>query len=429
MIGTPVSTNSFVSPKQDPRSPPDWYPYYAGFPERFVEAVLEGPLAGSRLVLDPWNGSGTTTATCRRYGISSVGVDVNPVLTVIAKARLTPISTSDSLVPIGKHIGRIARRACPDVRPDDLLTKWVRNDGVQRIRALQSAIDQVLSSACAHKTPENLAQVADNLPVLASFFYTVLFATVRDLLSRFRPSNPTWVLYPTSQHHRIVPSWTALQDVFEKRVAYFRDRLRVNQEFDDGSFPTVVTGCAGAQPFESGIFDGALTSPPYATRIDYVKGVLFELAILGASDRTISVLRRNTTGTPVVRGSNNGNQVLRSDYGHSVLRAIRTHSSKGSVSYYWPWMSNYFSGLQAGLLETARCVQPRSPICVVVQDSHYKEVPVNLQQFVTETLASEGREVEERQDFTVGPLRSRMNPRARFHLSKRNNQESLLVFR
>lgn len=429
MIRPPASLKSRVSPKQDPKQSRDWYPYYAGFPERFVKAVLHGPLAESRLILDPWNGSGTTTATCRRFGIGAAGIDVNPALTVIAKGRLTPTSTADSLVPIGRQIGRIARRVGADVIPGDLLSKWIRDDAVQRIRAMQAGIDQVLSSSSPRKIPGELLQTADSLPMLACFFYTVLFATVRDLLARFRATNPTWVLNPPSRLHRIVPTWATLQNAFEARVAYFRDRLRVDHQFEEHAFPTVATGYAGAQPFESGVFDGALTSPPYATRIDYVKGVLFELAILGANEPAIAHLRRKTTGTPIVRGTDEGSQELRSAYGYSVLQAIRSHSSKGSTSYYWPWMSNYFCGLQAGLLETSRCVKRRAPICVVVQDSHYKEIAVNLQQFVIETFASEGRELEERQDFVVGPLRSRMNPRARFHLPARNNLESLLVFR
>ena len=39
-------------------------------------------------VLDPWNGTGTTTQVACEKGISSVGVDINPVANLIAKSKV-----------------------------------------------------------------------------------------------------------------------------------------------------------------------------------------------------------------------------------------------------------------------------------------------------------------------------------------------------
>ncbi|MFP3608446.1 hypothetical protein, partial [Paraburkholderia sp. SIMBA_053] len=39
-----------------------WYPYYAGYTEQFAQGIIAAASGGCRLrVLDPWNGSGTTT--------------------------------------------------------------------------------------------------------------------------------------------------------------------------------------------------------------------------------------------------------------------------------------------------------------------------------------------------------------------------------
>ena len=94
-----------------------------------------------------------------------------------------------------------------------------------------------------------------------------------------------------------------------------------------------------------------------------------------------------------------------------------------------PWMRGYLNGLQAGLSETVRTVVAEGAICIVVQDSFYKAVRVDLQRIVIEMLSAFGKNLEKRYDYPVTSLRSWMNPRARRHLSIRHNRESLLVFR
>jgi DNA modification methylase len=51
--------------------------YYAGFSEAFVDyAIKNSVLKEGALILDPWNGSGTTTAVATRKNLT--GVTRNP---------------------------------------------------------------------------------------------------------------------------------------------------------------------------------------------------------------------------------------------------------------------------------------------------------------------------------------------------------------
>jgi len=214
-------TDSPVSPKQrTSEGRRDWYPYYAGFTEQFANEVLAGPLRSSGLILDPWSGSGTTGAASARRGLDFIGVDVNPVLTIIAKARLTPFSLGDSLLPLAKQIGEAARQLDVVSDEQDLLRKWMRSPTVRAVRAIQEAIHLILTSDQRRPQPANLEAAADQLPLLACFFYTALFASVRDLLSRFRSTNPTWIRDPASVHQRIGTSWASLLDEFQYWVGF-----------------------------------------------------------------------------------------------------------------------------------------------------------------------------------------------------------------
>ena len=420
-----------ATPKQpQPERQRDWYPYYAGFTEHFVSELLTQHLRNVGSVLDPWNGSGTTTAVCAKRGLTSAGVDINPALTVIARARLTPRSILESLSPIGVEILEAAQRQHEDSHDaEDPLDVWMRRSAVRHLRSVQFAIHSVLSAVPDGPRPLRIGRLTDSLPLLACFYYCALFATTRDLLLGFRATNPTWQKSPKSSRHRIAPGWRRICKLFLRRTAYFSERLSI-VENDSPEIPVLVrTASAASLPFQSGAYDACVTSPPYATRIDYVKSVLPELAVLGATQADVQALRQASTGSPVVKGVAVDNAKLDSRYGRSLLKKIESHPSKGSKPYYFPWMSNYFRSLQRGLHEVARVVANNGAICIIVQDSHYKALHIDLQQFVTQTMESTGRSLRVRQDYEVRRHRAWMNPRARRHLVNRHNSESLLVFR
>ena len=143
-----TQTVATISPKQPTaRRLRDWYPYYAGFTERFVNAVIDDYLQGSESVVDPWSGAGTTTVACLRCGIESWGVDINPVATVIARARLNPRSARQSLLDTARSLVEETQGARPRDDPGDLLGLWMVGDGVGEIRALARAIRECAGSA------------------------------------------------------------------------------------------------------------------------------------------------------------------------------------------------------------------------------------------------------------------------------------------
>ena len=65
-----------------------WHPYYAGYAESFVESSINYlNLKKNDVVLDPWNGSGTTALVANRKFINTLGFDVNPVMNIFSNAK------------------------------------------------------------------------------------------------------------------------------------------------------------------------------------------------------------------------------------------------------------------------------------------------------------------------------------------------------
>ncbi len=193
-VGGRVGKVVDVSPKQPgSKTRRDWYPYYAGFTERFAEAVIDQYLGDAERVLDPWSGSGTTTVTCLRRGLRSRGIDVNPAVTVVARARLNPVSTRPSLLQLGK---RIVECASPspnrDGKPEgELLDQWMTPEAVERIRGFRKAIHEVLEEPDRAGDGGDLG--VERLSATACFFYCGLFGAARKLLGRYGTTNPMWL--------------------------------------------------------------------------------------------------------------------------------------------------------------------------------------------------------------------------------------------
>ena len=64
------------------------YPYKGKFYPRLVRTIINAfQLNESHLVLDPYNGCGTTSHECGLMGIKCIGVDINPIGNIIARLK------------------------------------------------------------------------------------------------------------------------------------------------------------------------------------------------------------------------------------------------------------------------------------------------------------------------------------------------------
>jgi site-specific DNA-methyltransferase (cytosine-N4-specific) len=133
------------------------HPYPAKFIPQIPRQLIEilAPSVGA-VVFDPFCGSGTTLVEAKSAGYASVGVDLNPIATLIARAKTR--DTTQSVHLVADLIVRDARRATVSVPSIPRVDHWFSKDvqfalarlvdGISRIedRGLRDDLRLVLSS-------------------------------------------------------------------------------------------------------------------------------------------------------------------------------------------------------------------------------------------------------------------------------------------
>lgn len=341
-----ITTTPVSSKLPSRRSKNEFYRYYAGYPLDFAEWALEKlELPPSAMVIDPWNGSGTTAAACARVGVSCQGYDINPVMVHLGRARVASRVDFDEAAELIGSVDQI-----------------VGAEEVTDLRTVGSAFKELpVSNEYAHSV------------AIAS-----LFPYARALLNSNKTKNPSWFKKGATfdgtpiDRSQFFASWFALLEEIS--------RWRSTQVDPHGVAISIERGDSRKSLGRKDAFDGILTSPPYLTRLDYVQATLPEFLLLKEMDVVPDMqrLRRSMLGSPLTSERPDWNVGRLPEPIRDLLDRIETHSSKASASYYYRFFSTYFVDLQASLRNIAKVLKANASGCIVVQSSNYKEIKIDL---------------------------------------------------
>jgi SAM-dependent methyltransferase len=405
------------------------FPYYAGYSSAFTTKLLDSTnLERDTVVLDPWNGAGTTIQAASKLGLKAVGVDLNPAMVIVAKAALLASSEAPSLVPLAESLLEQSSDGAIDGKVDPL-TMWVDIDGARAIRRLEAAINRTLISHDAY-TPFAQEGVVDQLSPLAAFFYVALFRTVRCLLKDFIPTNPTWVKVPRTSREKRRPRIDVVNRTFLGEVQTLTTSLTASRTEDRSKdfSVQVLLGSSERLPLADESVGFVLSSPPYCTRIDYAVATAIELAILRYDAVSFDKLRRSLMGTSTVEPHGWASYAEWGATCTAFLAQSYAHPSKASKTYYYKSHLQYFGSLYKSVMELSRVLKKGAACVLVVQDSHYKEIRNDVPTILCEMAGSARLELRRRTDFVAERSMVRMNTQARKYLDARKHVESVICF-
>ena len=407
------------------------FPYYAGYSAVFTKRLLTSlDLNEESVVLDPWNGAGTTTRIASSLNLRSIGCDLNPVMVLIAKANLISPLEAPSLQPLAAEIAKHSRESSVHSDSSDPLSDWLAPSSALAIRSLERQINKTLISSGQYTSIVDLDSF-DSISPLAALMYLALFRTARRLLSSFSGSNPTWVKKPAARANRLRPTALHILHAFASEVALLGSQItkRSTAAAADAGEPRLFRANSSQLPIASKSIDWILTSPPYCTRIDYAVATAIELAVLGVDQAEFDRLRRSLLGTSTVEATVGHTQT--SALGitcNKFLERVANHPSRASSSYYYKNHLQYFDGLQKSISETSRVLRNGGGCICIVQDSYYKDVHNDLPKILGEMAEISGLNLTRREDFSSSNSMVSVNSRSRKYLNRRQTVESVLCF-
>ncbi|GIO70067.1 DNA methyltransferase [Paenibacillus sp. FSL M7-1455] len=424
---------SFRSPKRKSASKNthNWYSYYAGYSAEFVEDVLnylQLPLGAS--ILDPWNGSGTTTHIVEKEGYNAIGFDINPVMPIIANSRRV-----DNFENIEIHAEKITKQAkryrSKFIPSGDPLLVWLCDKNVITIRKIERAIQQSLlqQSQYSYAKSADLLKKVLAQPLLA-FFYVALFQTVKELLRTFKTSNPTWIKQPEDDNQKVRVDDVRIFEYFGKYVDLMIESSKAFENTHTKS--SVLLDIASSQniPLSESCIDAVITSPPYCTRIDYVIATRLELAVLGIGNgKEFEELRTRMIGTTKITREVSGNTVIWGNTANEFLNRVKNHPSKASQSYYLKHYIQYFHNMFLSLVEINRVLKKKGRVIIVIQDSYYKDVHLDLAQVIVEMGETLGWKLIHQESYYQSQTLAGINKSKLKYRKNSSATEEALIFR
>jgi hypothetical protein len=248
-------------------------PYYTMFPLEFPFRVL-GRVSRGEWVLDPFCGRGTTNYAARLRGISSVGIDSNPVAVAIAAAKLVAASPEE-IVLLGESI--LAGTDWPDSMPQGEF--WELCYDTETLREI-CILRESLMRSC--RTPQEIALRA----LILGMLHGPQNKGAPSYLSNQMPRTYATKPQPAVRYWRkrnLRPQPVRVLDVIQRKAEhFFRDLPRpVSGEIVLGDSRTVLRETGTRR------FHWVITSPPYYGMRTYYSDQWLRNWFLGGPDDVV----------------------------------------------------------------------------------------------------------------------------------------------
>ncbi len=382
-----------------------WFHFKEAFSPSFVTTAIETLGFRPEHVIDPFGGSGTTAITCQLLGIPATTIEVNPFLADVIRAKTTNIG-AEKLIEAAQAFRRSLSHTKADLQVlEHLPPTFVESKDKQR---------WIFSEAFALRLSQYLKcirQVQD--PDTQRFFRVALGAVLVEC------SN----VYINGKGRRYRGKWQETQATPE--LLDFRFHAQFNTVFEDvhrfeGRPAASVNVIHGDSRIElqrvNTPADLIVFSPPYPNSFDYTdiyNVELWALGYLGSSNDNIA-LRRSTVHSHV--------QILRAahkpTYASATLQAafadLQTKADQLWDSRIPEMVLGYFRDLERILLESHRLLTARGKLLMVVGDSRYAGVLIDVPTILSELARALG--FTSTQVFEVRKMRASAQQGGSHHL-------------
>lgn len=351
----------------------NWYNFVLGYTPVFPEYMLEreGIRSGDgKIVLDPFNGSGTTQLVCKLNGIESFGIDANDFMVFAAQQKLNWDIYYDELNREKQLIIDTFLVLCENIdwndlgfleekanenRPKALDQRYISDKPLVKINLLREAVDQMVSgshhdlfmfaissilvpvSNVKYGPGFGIGKIKDDVDVLKMFVDKVelMIGDLKKVTPMQRQTKATTIL---------------------------GDSRKLTEYISENSVSLMIT------------------SPPYPGDHEYTKHSKLELIFRGYATDLVSF---RTIKKRMIRGSTTN--IYKEDNERALVEDIceihevtdkidarlkKDGATSGFEKLYTKLIWEYFGGMASTLSECYKVLKPGGKIALLVSDSH-----------------------------------------------------------
>ncbi|MDR2154763.1 MAG: site-specific DNA-methyltransferase [Burkholderiaceae bacterium] len=343
----------------------DWYRFVLSYPPHLVQSYLRRfDIGVKKCVLDPFCGTGTTLVECKKYGISSVGIEANPVVHLMAETKTRWDVDATALI---NHADTIAKEAFLRVKKHGGNLKTLTEEQHDLI------IKDSISPVPLHKALI-LLEVMDEFHD-ARFINYEKTAFAKQLVfafSNLKFGPEVGVNKKKKADVDVIDIWLEQVKEMAENMAFFGRRKNAS------SIVHLADSRDVGITLQPNSIDAVITSPPYPNEKDYSRTTRLESVLLGfiSSKKDLRahkerLLRSNTrnvyaSDTDEKWIANNG-RVL--ELAASIERKrIELEKNSGFEKLYHRVVKLYFGGMARHLEELKPKLRSGAKLAYVVGD-------------------------------------------------------------
>lgn len=298
------------------------------YPAKMIPAMarflIEHVSIPGQTVLDPFCGSGAVLVEALDAGRNSVGIDINPLAIILARAKTTGYSLCDFENQLDYLLFSFRNSNCFYRYDFTNANYWFTSGTLRKLGKIKSVLDQYLPTI---------------EPEYATFWQGVLAVIVREC-SRADTRGPKPFISKTAREKRCGKHFDPFK-YFESKARFWislTERFAARLETNDIQTRTIVIQGDSRELtrlLNGSQVDAIVTSPPYLSAQDYYRSCKLELFTLGLlSPEELRRWSRHVIGSDKIKLDEALLSVsLNSCLAEDIRRALSKHSRKNACVF------------------------------------------------------------------------------------------------
>lgn len=382
----------------------DWYRFILSFPPHLIRDIIEKlDITNQQCILDPFCGTGTTLVEAKKLGISSIGIEANPVVHFAASVKtdwnVDPLGLEDYAKAIAEEAQTILD--IPELDYGPLFRSKIGEPTT--LKKLDAEQERLLIKNSISPLP--LHRILTLLDILktrknAHFDRYAKLALAKQIVYsisnlRFGPEIGVGKIRKDA----------AVSSVWLKGIQDMVHDLEMVQNLPDTEAQIYLGDARQAGTFiRPASVDAVITSPPYPNEKDYSRTTRLEAVLLGFLSNRDDL---KATKQQFIRSNTRG--IYKSDQDDAWVsglpriqaladsieqRRIELQKTSGFEKLYAPVVRHYFGGMARHLEELKPILKPGAKLAYVVGDqASYFRIMIHTGQILAEIADSLGYKV------------------------------------